>query len=84
MSIWNTRLFLAGIALLGVSCYWHFAIGNGPTATDEKEGARNLLTEASLADLQESARLLQLVHERGYDRGKDLLAEFDRYRKPVM
>lgn len=45
---------------------------------------RNLLTEASLADLQESARLLQLVHERGYDRGKDLLAEFDRYRKPVM
>lgn len=42
MSIWNTRLFLAGIALLGVSCYWHFAIGNGPTATDEKEGARNL------------------------------------------
>ena len=44
---------------------------------------KNLLTEASLADHQESARVLQLVHERGYDRGKDLLAEFDRYRKPV-
>ncbi len=45
---------------------------------------KNLLSEANLEDIQESARLLQLVQERGYNRGKDLLAELESYRKPVQ
>lgn len=44
----------------------------------------NLLSEANLEDIQESARLLQLVQMRGYNRGKDLLAEFESYRKPIQ
>jgi hypothetical protein len=43
---------------------------------------KNLLSEASLEDIRESERLLQLVQERGYNRGKDLLAEFEIFRKP--
>ena len=42
MSTWSTRWFFAGIALLGVSCCWHFATGNGPEPTDGNESARNL------------------------------------------
>ena len=45
---------------------------------------KNLLSEANLEDIEESARLLQLVQMRGYNRGKDLLAEFESYRKPVQ
>lgn len=45
---------------------------------------RNLLSEASSADLQETIGLLQIVHGRGYNRGKDLLAEFDRYRNSAQ
>lgn len=45
---------------------------------------KNLLTEASSEDLQEAARLLQLVHDRGYNRRKDLQTEFERYRKPLQ
>jgi hypothetical protein len=42
---------------------------------------KNLLSEACLEDIRESARLLQLVQTRGYNRGKDLLAEFEILRK---
>jgi predicted nucleotidyltransferase len=44
---------------------------------------KNLLKEASSEDIQETTRLLELVHDRGYNRGKDLQAEFDRYRNPT-
>lgn len=45
---------------------------------------KNLLSEANLEDIQESARLLQLVQMRGYNRGKDLLAELESCRKPIQ
>ncbi|XZE19648.1 nucleotidyl transferase AbiEii/AbiGii toxin family protein [Pirellulaceae bacterium SH449] len=45
---------------------------------------RNLLGEANLEDLREAKRLLQLVTDRGYHRGKDLQAEFERYCNPVQ
>jgi len=45
---------------------------------------KNLLAEASFEDIQETTRLLQLIQNRGYNRGKDLQAEFEFYRKPVQ
>jgi hypothetical protein len=36
---------------------------------------KNLLVESSSEDLEEAVRLLNLIHERGYNRGKDLLAD---------
>lgn len=41
---------------------------------------KNLLTESSLDEQRETTRLLQLINDRGYHRGKDLMAEFERYR----
>ena len=41
------------------------------------------IVNSNLGDPFQAEVMLQLVHERGYVRGKDLLAEFERYRKPV-
>jgi hypothetical protein len=42
---------------------------------------KNLLSSASASDIDEAHRLLQLVQERGYNRGKNLFAEFEHYRR---
>jgi predicted nucleotidyltransferase len=42
---------------------------------------KNLLSLASASDTDEAHRLLRLVQERGYNRGKNLLAEFEHYRR---
>jgi predicted nucleotidyltransferase len=39
---------------------------------------RALLKEAGARDLAEAREALRLIAERGYNRGKDLMAEFDR------
>lgn len=41
---------------------------------------RNLLQESSMNDIRETVRLLNLISERGYNREKDLLAEFEYYQ----
>ena len=45
---------------------------------------KNLLAEARSEDLEEAIWLLQLVHARGYNRSKDLLADFERYREQLQ
>ncbi|MDZ4849535.1 MAG: nucleotidyl transferase AbiEii/AbiGii toxin family protein [Pirellulaceae bacterium] len=44
---------------------------------------KNLLAEARSEDLEEAIRLLQLVHERGHNRSKDLLTDFEHYRETL-
>jgi Nucleotidyl transferase AbiEii toxin, Type IV TA system len=41
---------------------------------------KNLLAEATTDDVQEAVRLLQLIQQRGFNRGKNLLADFEKYR----
>lgn len=44
---------------------------------------KNLLAESNVDEQQETIRLLQLITDRGYHRGKNLMAEFERYRNPL-
>jgi Nucleotidyl transferase AbiEii toxin, Type IV TA system len=41
---------------------------------------KNLLAEATTDDVQEAVRLLQLIQQRGFNRGKNLLVDFEKYR----
>ncbi|MBX3419010.1 MAG: hypothetical protein KF851_15505 [Pirellulaceae bacterium] len=44
----------------------------------------NLLVDATSDDLTETTRLLQLIHDRGYSRDKELLADFALLQESIL